>query len=106
MPKYLYEVRYTVEGAKGLARDGGSVRRAAIAKMIEALGGKLEAFYYALGENDLYVIVDAPDNVSAATASLTVNQGGGATVKTVALLSPEEMDAVGQKAVEYRPPGH
>jgi uncharacterized protein with GYD domain len=106
MPKYLYEVRYTVEGAKGLARDGGSGRRAAIAKMVEGLGGKLEAFYYALGENDLYVIVDAPDNVSAATASLTVNQGGGATVKTVALLSPEEMDAVGKKAVEYHPPGH
>jgi hypothetical protein len=29
MPKYLLEVSYTAEGAKGLLKEGGSKRRAA-----------------------------------------------------------------------------
>ncbi len=105
MAKFLFEARYTAEGAKGVAREGGTGRRAAIAKMTEAVGGKLEAFYYAFGEVDAYVIVDLPDSVTAAAVALAVNQGGGATVKTVVLLSPEDMDKAGKKAVEYRPPG-
>lgn len=106
MAKYLFEVRYTVDGAKGLAREGGTGRRAAIEKMVASLGGKLESFYYAFGDVDLYAVVDTPDNVTAATAVLAVNQGGGATVRTVVLISPEEMDKAAKKAVAYRPPGH
>jgi uncharacterized protein with GYD domain len=105
MAKYLFEARYTPEGAKGVAREGGSGRRAAIAKMAEGLGGKLEAFYYAFGDVDAYVIVDLPDNVAAAAAALAVNQGGAASVKTVVLIPPEDMDKAGKKAVEYRAPG-
>jgi uncharacterized protein with GYD domain len=105
MPKYLFEARYTTEGAKGVAREGGTGRRDAVAKMTEGLGGKLEAFYYAFGDVDAYVIVDVPDNVTVAAAALAVNQGGGATVKTVVLLTPEDMDKASKKAVAYRPPG-
>ena len=61
MAKYLVEARYTAEGTKGLAREGGTGRRAAAAKAIEGLGGKLETFYYAFGDVDAYVIFDAPD---------------------------------------------
>jgi uncharacterized protein with GYD domain len=105
MAKYLFEARYTLEGAKGLAREGGTGRRAAVAKMAEGMGGKVEAFYYAFGDVDAYVIVDLPDNVSAAAAALAVNQSGGATVKTVVLMSPEDVDKAGKKSVDYRPPG-
>jgi uncharacterized protein with GYD domain len=105
MPKYLFEARYTAEGAKGLAREGGTGRRDAVAKMMEGLGGTLEAFYYAFGDVDLYFIVDMPDNVSVAATALAVNQAGGATLKTVVLLTPEDMDKAGKKSVAYRPPG-
>lgn len=105
MAKYLFEAHYTPEGAKGVAREGGSGRRAALAKMAEGLGGKLESFYFAFGKVDAYVIVDVPDSVTAAAAALAVNQGGGATVQTVVLISPEEMDKAAKKSVEYRPPG-
>jgi uncharacterized protein with GYD domain len=105
MAKYLFEAHYTTEGAKGVAREGGSGRRAALAKMAEGLGGKLETFYFAFGKVDAYVIVDVPDSVTAAAAALAVNQGGGATVRTVVLISPEEMDKAAKKSVEYRPPG-
>lgn len=105
MAKYLLEARYTAEGAKGVAREGGTGRRAAIAKMAEGMGGKLEAFYYAFGDVDAYVIVELPDSVSAAAVALAVNQSGGAAVKTVVLITPEDMDKAGKKAVDYRPPG-
>jgi uncharacterized protein with GYD domain len=105
MAKYLVEARYTAEGAKGLAREGGTGRRAAAAKAIEGLGGKIEAFYYAFGEVDAYVIFDLPDHASAAALALAVSQGGGINLKTVVLMTPEEMDQAGKKAVDYRPPG-
>ena len=105
MAKYLFEAHYTAEGAKGIARDGGSARRSAITKMAEGLGGKVEAFYFAFGDVDAYVIIDVPDDVSAVAAALAVNQSGAATAKTVVLISPEDMDRASKKTVEYRPPG-
>ena len=106
MPKYLFEAHYTTGGAKGLAHEGGTGRRSAVSTMIEALGGKLETFYYAFGDVDVYVIVDVPDSITAAAIALAVNQSGGATVKTVVLIPPEDVDQAGKKAVAYRPPGH
>ena len=93
MPKYLVEARYTTEGAKGLAREGGSGRRAAIAKTLESAGGKLEAVYFAFGDVDVYIIVDLPDNVSAAAVSLAANQTGFLASKTIVLLTTDHREA-------------
>jgi uncharacterized protein with GYD domain len=105
MAKYLVEAHYTAEGTKGLTREGGTGRRAAATKAVESLGGKIEAFYYAFGDVDAYVIFDVPDNVSAAALSLAVSQSGSINTKTVVLMTPEEMDQAGKKAVDFRPPG-
>ena len=106
MPKYLVMASYTTEGTKGLIKGGGgSARRAAIQQMMQGLGGRVEAFYYAFGDNDVYAIVDGPDNVTAAAVSLVINAAGGATTKTVVLLTPEEMDQAAKKMVNYRAPG-
>jgi uncharacterized protein with GYD domain len=69
------------------------------------LGGTLEAFYYAFGETDAYVIAEAPDNVSMAALALTINASGVAAVKTTVLLTPEEIDEAVKKTPSYRPPG-
>ncbi len=105
MPKYLAHVSYTVDGLKGLLKDGGTKRREVVVKLAESLGGNLEAFYYALGEDDLFAIFDFPENVSATSASLIVNASGAATVKMTALLTPEEVDEAVKKSVVYSPPG-
>ena len=105
MPKYLAHVSYTVEGLKGLLKDGGSKRREAVEQLAKGLGGTVEAFYYAFGDNDLYVIFDYPDNVTAATASLVVNASGAAKVKVTALLTSEEIDQATKNSVNYLPPG-
>ena len=105
MPKYLFEASYTTEGVKGVASKGGSARRDVIERLFEASGGKLEGFYFAFGESDAYVFGDLPGNEAATAIALQVNQSGGATVKTVVLLTPEEVDAAAKASVDYTPPG-
>ena len=105
MPKFLFQANYTSEGAKGIVKEGGTARRAAIEKAAAALGGRLEAFYFAFGAVDAYVIVELPDNVTAAAMALAVGQSGLASTKTVVLLTPEETDAATKKTVNYRGPG-
>ena len=105
MPKYLIEASYTLEGVKGVQSAGGSARRDAVAQVAESVGGQLEAFYFAFGDRDAHVVVDLPDNESAAAVALTVNASGGATVKTTVLLTPEEVDAAAKRSVDYKPPG-
>lgn len=41
MPKYLLQVSYTPEGAKGLQKDGGTKRRQAAKGLVESVGGKI-----------------------------------------------------------------
>ena len=67
--------------------------------------GEFESFHFAFGDYDAYMIVDLPDNESAAAVALTVNASGGATTNTVVLLTPEEVDAAAKHSVDYRPPG-
>ena len=106
MPKYLFQASYTTEGAKGLLKEGGTKRRAAVEQLLKSVGGKLEAFYFALGESDVFLLVDAPDNVSVVAVSLATAAAGVVTnLKTSVLLTPEDMDQAAKKSVSYRPPG-
>ena len=105
MSKFLFEASYTTDGIKGVQSAGGSSRRDAVAQVAESVGGKLEGFYFAFGERDAYVIVELPDNESAAAVALTVNASGPVTVKTVVLLTPEEVDDAAKRSVDYKPPG-
>jgi uncharacterized protein with GYD domain len=106
MAKYLIEASYTSEGAKGLMKDGGSKRRQAAEQAIKSAGGKLEAFYFAFGDRDAFVIVDAPDHATVAAASVAINASGAVRTKTVVLLTPEEIDQAAKKSVKYTAPGH
>ena len=105
MPKFLFEASYTLDGVKGVREAGGTSRRDAVAQVAQSVGGELESFYFAFGDRDAYVIVDLPDTESAAAVALTVNASGAVNVKTVVLLTPEEVDAAGKRSVDYRPPG-
>jgi len=105
MPKYLFQANYVGEGVKGLLKEGGSSRRVAVEKAAQSVGGKLEAFYYAFGDTDAYVIVDLPDNATATALALTVNSSGVTVVKTTVLMTPEDVDAAVKKSPSYRAPG-
>ena len=105
MAKYLISASYTSDGIKGLLQDGGSARRDAASRLLESVGGTVEAMYFAFGSSDAYVIVDMPDNVSVAAAALAVGASGAVTTKTIVLLTPEEMDEACKKSPAYQAPG-
>lgn len=105
MAKYLLEVNYTLDGVKGVKAKGGSARRAAAEAAAVSVGGKVEEFYFAFGKTDVFVIADFPDNVSAAALSLAVSAAGGATIRTVVLMTADEVDQATAKTVGYTPPG-
>ncbi len=106
MTRYLWQASYTPDGIRGILKEGGTGRLSAIERVtVEDFGGVVEAFYFAFGEHDVYVIADVPDAETAAAISLTVAASGAVRVKTTVLLTPEEVDAAAKKAVAYRPPG-
>ncbi len=105
MPKYLIQANYVGEGIKGLLKEGGTSRRAVVETAIKSLGGTLEAFYYAFGETDAYIIGELPNNASMAALALMVSASGTVTVKITVLLTPQEIDEAAKKTPSYRAPG-
>jgi uncharacterized protein with GYD domain len=105
MAKYLFQGSYSTAGAQGLLREGGVRRRRAVEELVTSLGGRLESFYYAFGKTDLVMIVDLPDHVAAASASLVVAASGAGHWRTTVLLTAEEMDRAASGGGRYRAPG-
>jgi len=105
MPKYLIEAKYKSEAMKGLLKEGGTGRRQAVDKLLASVGGKVESLYFAFGDSDAYVVVDVPDNVTAAAVALTVGASGAIKLKTTVLMTPEEVDQATKKSPSYTPPG-
>lgn len=98
MPSYLVQVAYTSEAMAALVKkpqDRGSI----VAKAIEKLGGSLKSAWLSFGDYDTIVVVDMPDNVSAAAFAIAISAGGSCrSVKTTPLLSVEEGVAAMKKA--------
>ena len=105
MPKYMALFKLTEQGLKGTMSEGGSARRKAVETAVKSAGGTVEAYYFAFGDYDGVLIADFPDSVSAASVVMAACASGAVQTKTTLLITPEEMDQVTKKSVEYRPPG-
>ena len=93
------------DGARGVLAEGGSGRRAATAQLIASLGGTLEAYFFAFGSDDFYLIADMPGHAATAAAALTAAASGAVNTRTIVLLTPEELDAASKLSPRYRAPG-
>ena len=105
MGKYLITGSYTQSGIQGVLKEGGTARKQVVEQMIKALGGTMEFFYFAFGDDDFVMVVDGSDNVSTAAASMMAAAAGGARPKVTVLLTPEEVDEASRKTAPYRAPG-
>jgi uncharacterized protein with GYD domain len=98
MPSYLLQVAYTPQAWDTLIRKPQN-RLDAVAPAVEQLGGSVTGGWLAFGEYDLVVILDLPDNVSAAAFSMAVSAGGAiSAIKTTPLMSIEDAVAAMRKA--------
>lgn len=105
MAKFLAKASYGADGVRGVIKEGGSARVAAVTKLTKKAGGKVEAFYFAYGEWDAYLILDLPDDASAVGLSMAVNASGVVKLQLVPLLTAAQIDAGVKKMVAYTPPG-
>ena len=105
MPKFLIKGSYTAQGLKGLQKDKASGREKSIAAACKALGGKLDALYYALGDDDVFAVVDVPSHVHMSSLCVAVGASGMVSTRTVPLLTVAEMDKALGEGTKYRPPG-
>ena len=91
---------------RGDGRLLGTARIDAAKRALAGAGGSLEVFYFSCDEEDFYIIVNLPDYVTATAVTLAGNASGTFNIRATELLTPEEMDAVARKSVDFRPPGH
>src|SRR5262249_29762082 len=105
MAKYMTLGSYTNEGLKGLLKEGGSGRRKAVQDAVQAMGGSLEAYYFAFGDFDVVAISEVPDNITAAALAIGISATGTGDVETVVLITPEEVDAATKKTLSFRAAG-
>jgi uncharacterized protein with GYD domain len=105
----MLQVAYTPASFKAMIAEP-SDRKAAAERVAAAVGGKIHQFFFAFGKYDAVVIIEAPDDVTAAGAAMAVAASGGFSGgETTKLLTAEEAVAamkVGAKvaAAGYRAP--
>ena len=106
MAKYLLKVSYSADGLRGVMKDGGTDRVKAVETALAGVGGSLESFYFAFGQDDVYVIADVPDHAAAMAMAATVGASGAIdSYETVVLLSPAEVDKAMDMSINYVAPG-
>jgi len=107
MPMYLAQFSYTPEAWKKLI-DNPEDRREATGALVEASGGKLHGLWYAFGKHDGYVLIEAPDNITAAALALTATSGEGirSTEMTVLMTVEELLESLRRASeLSFEPPG-
>ena len=105
MAKYMFKVSYSIDGMRGVMKEGAANRASFIEKLAGGMGGRLESFHFAFGDTDVYAIVDFPDDKTAAALAIAVGSSGAGSIQTVKLLTPDEIDAARGIDTGYRAPG-
>lgn len=105
MGKYLFHGSFTTDGLKGIQKEGGTSRTKAVTALAESLGGSLESYYFAFGDDSYFVTVDLPDDEAAAACAIVVAASGAVSNSTVKLLTPAQVDAAVKLSPNYRAPG-
>jgi uncharacterized protein with GYD domain len=107
MAYYMVQAAYTAEAIAAMVKKPED-RAAAIAPVVEKLGGKLVGLWFCFGEYDIVGISEMPDNVSAAAFAFAVSQSGKLrSAKTTPLMTSAEAMKAMKKAggTGYRAPG-
>ncbi|MBI4589730.1 MAG: GYD domain-containing protein [Candidatus Rokubacteria bacterium] len=88
MPSYVTLVKWTDQGIRNVKE---SPRRAdAFEAAVKANGGTLKDFYLVMGEYDLVVITEAPNDETATKLALSVASLGNVRTTTMRAYNREE----------------
>jgi uncharacterized protein with GYD domain len=95
MPTYVSLVNWTEQGIKNF-RD--TVRRAEDYRgLVEKSGGQVRQLLWTLGDYDLVVVTDFPDDETATAVLLQTAAGGNVRTKTMKAFDADQMSAIIQR---------
>jgi uncharacterized protein with GYD domain len=90
MALYMYQASYTAESVAAQIKEPQD-RIKVVTPAIESLGAKILVGGYPFGEYDVLVVLEAPDDTTAASVALAVAAGGAVkSARTTRLLSGQE----------------
>lgn len=91
MPRYLIQASYT-SAARAAFVANPQDRQASVRALADKLGVRVESFDFSLGDYDVVIIAEGPDDVTAVAIALVATAAGHlSTYKTTKLLSNDEM---------------
>ena len=88
MPTYLSLMRWTKEGVEKIKES--PARLEAGKKAVEAAGGKIVSFYILMGQYDMALVVEAPDDATLPRISLSLAAKGGVRTETLRAFTEDE----------------
>jgi uncharacterized protein with GYD domain len=95
MPTFVSLVNWTEQGIKNY-RD--TLRRAEDYRgLVEKHGGQVRQLLWTLGEYDVVVVADFPDDETATAVVLQTAAGGHVRTKTMKAFDAEQMSAIIQR---------
>jgi uncharacterized protein with GYD domain len=103
MPKYVALFKAKGETIASLM-ERPSDRAAAVRKLVEAAGGKVETYYWMFGQYDGFALLDVPDSKTAASIVLSIASTGAFTIETHEAIAPAELGEILARAKDLR--GH
>jgi len=91
MARYLVQASYNNSAIQAFTQHPQD-RTQAVKTIVEHFGGRLEAFYFSMGDHDVVAIAELPNDVTATAMSLAVQTAGHLRhYATTKLLTEEEM---------------
>lgn len=105
MPTYIATGSYTTEGVAGLLKTGGTQRSQQIGAVAEGLGGHLIGMYFGMAQNDVFILFELPDNITAGALSKAVNAAGTGHCNIEPILTPAELDEALKIDTKFVAPG-
>jgi uncharacterized protein with GYD domain len=109
MTSYLVQFTYVSRSIKAMVSQPDVDHAGQATKMVASVGGKLLGYWYAFGEFDGVVLLDAPDPSTAASVAMAIGGTGEVSrLQTTVLLSMDEATEAMRTAAAatHLPSGH
>jgi len=92
MPTYLALLNFTDQGIRTVKDT--TKRAAAVREMAKGAGITMKDIYWTLGQYDIAVIFEGPDDATMTALELTLGAAGNVRSQTLRAFSASEMDAI------------
>ncbi len=92
MATFIILGNYTAQGMAAIKESPARV--AAAREQLAAIGVTLKDFYLTMGEYDMVVVAEAPDNATVARALIALGVQGNISSTTMAALTEDEFKAL------------